>query len=105
MKKIIKDKTKQYVRTHMIFDIEMDSKFTRRARLVAGGHNTSPPLSTTYYTVVTREIVRPEFIIDSLNGLNICAWDIDNACLNSPCRGKCGPKQDQNLGVRKDTFS
>ena len=31
-----------YVRTHMIFDIKMNSKFTCKAVLVAGGHNTAP---------------------------------------------------------------
>ena len=47
----------KYVRTYLIFDIKMNVKFTRKTRLVSGGHNTAPPLSTTYSSVVTRECV------------------------------------------------
>ena len=38
----------KYVITHIIFDIKMDSKFTHKARLVEGGHNTATPLSITF---------------------------------------------------------
>ena len=33
----------EHVNVHMIFDINMDGKFTRKAILVAGGHKTAPP--------------------------------------------------------------
>ena len=33
----------KYVGTHMVFDIKMYGKFTRNARLVAGGHKMAPP--------------------------------------------------------------
>ena len=39
---------------HMVFDIKPD--FTRKARLVAGGHVTDPPSSITYASVVSREM-------------------------------------------------
>jgi hypothetical protein len=39
----------------MIFDIKMD--FTRKRRLVAGGHLTEPPSCLTYSSVVSRESV------------------------------------------------
>ena len=65
----------------MIFDIKMD--FTRKARLVAGGHLTDPPTSITYSSVVTRESVRIAFTIAALNGLDICAADVGNAYLNA----------------------
>ena len=39
----------KYVGTHMIFDIKMNDKFTRKARLVAGGHKKAPSSSTTYF--------------------------------------------------------
>ena len=74
--------------THMIFDIKMDGKFTCKARLVAGGHKTEPLFSITFPSVVTRESVRLEFIIDGLNDLYICACDIGNAHLNAPCGEK-----------------
>ena len=48
----------KYVGTHMVFDIKMVGKFTCKARLLSGGHKTAPSLSITYYSVVTREIVK-----------------------------------------------
>ena len=32
----------EHVNVHMIFDIKIDGKFTRKARFVADGHTTSP---------------------------------------------------------------
>jgi hypothetical protein len=46
----------QYVKCHMIFDVKMEN-FRRKARLVAGGHMTSPPAAATYASVVSRESV------------------------------------------------
>ena len=48
----------KYCGTHMIFDIKMDGKFTRKARLVADGHKTKAPSSITYSSVVSRDSVR-----------------------------------------------
>ena len=45
------------IRCHMIFDIKMDGKFTRKARFVAGGHMTYPPASITFSSVVSRDSV------------------------------------------------
>ena len=78
----------QEIGCHMIFDIKMDGSFTRKARLVAGGHTTEAPASITYSSVVSRESVRLAFTIAGLNGLDICAADIGNAYLNAPCREK-----------------
>ena len=47
----------KYVRTHKKFDIKMDGKFTRKSRLVAGGHNMTPPYSITFSSVVTRKVL------------------------------------------------
>ena len=74
--------------THMIFDIKMDGKFTRKARLVADGHTTDAPSSITYSSVVSRESVRLSLLIASLNDLDIAACDIGNAYLNANCREK-----------------
>ena len=89
----------------MVFNIKMDSKFTSKARLVAGGHKTAPPSSITYSSVVTRESVRMEFLIAGLDNLDICYCVIVNAYLNAPCLENCGPNQDHNLGVRKNMFT
>jgi hypothetical protein len=66
---------------HLIFDIKMD--FTRKARLVAGGHVTDPPSSITYSSVVSQESVRIAFVVAALNNLEIMAADIGNAYLNA----------------------
>jgi hypothetical protein len=78
----------QQIRCHMIFEIKMDGKFTRKARFVAGGHTTNPPPSTTYSSVVSRDSVRIAFLVAALNDLDIWAADIGNAYLNAPCREK-----------------
>ena len=69
----------------MIFDIKMDGKFTLKARLGEGRHNTAPPLSITYSIVVTWESIRLEFLIYGLNNLDICACDIGNEYINATC--------------------
>ena len=78
----------KYVGTHIIFDIKMDDKFTRKSRLFAVVHKTAPPYSITHSSVVNREIVIVVFIIDDLNDLYIFACDIGNANLNAPCWGE-----------------
>ena len=74
---------------HMIFDIKMDGKFTRKARYVADGNKTGEvPTHLTYSSVVTRESVRIAFLYAGLNGLNILGCDVTNAYLNAPCKEK-----------------
>ena len=65
--------------THMIFDIKMDGKFTRKARFVADEKKTEAPSSLTYSSVVYRDSIRIAFIIATLNDLDVCACDIGNA--------------------------
>ena len=72
----------------MIFDINMDVKFTRNARFVEGLHRTDPPLSITYSIVVSRYSSRLVILLALLNDLYICAMDLWNAYLNSKCRDK-----------------
>lgn len=85
----------------MIFDIKMDGKFTRKARLVADGHKTKAPSSITYSSVVSRDSVRIAFMIASLNDLQVFACDIGNAYLNAPCREKYGLLQEKNLEAKQ----
>jgi hypothetical protein len=79
---------------HMVFDIKAD--FTRKARYVAGGHQTEPPASITYASVVSRESVRIAFMLAALNGVEVKVADLSNAYLNAPVREKiytiCGPE-------------
>ena len=65
----------------MIFDIKMD--YTRKARLVAGGHVTDPPATITYSSVVSRESVRIILLYAIVNDLNILTADVGNAYLNA----------------------
>jgi hypothetical protein len=52
----------------MVFDIKMEY-FKRKARLVAGGHNTKAPAIITYASVVSRETVRIALMLAALNDL------------------------------------
>lgn len=70
----------------IIFEIKMD--FTRKARLVAGGHKTDPPAQLTYSSVVSRESVRIGFLIAAMYELDPLAADIGNAYLNAPTKEK-----------------
>jgi hypothetical protein len=72
---------------HMIFDIKVD--LTRKARLVAGGHQTEVPKESVYSSVVSRDSVRIALTIASLNDLEVLAADVQNAYLNAPTKEKC----------------
>lgn len=71
---------------HLIWDCKMD--FTRKARWVLDGHKQPNPELSTYAGVVSRESVRIAFTYAALNGLNVCAADIQNAYLQSPSSQK-----------------
>jgi hypothetical protein len=80
---------------HLIFDVKMD--FTRKARLIFGGHRTSDPEGSTCAGVVSRESVWiAAFTYAALMGLDIMSADIQNAYLSTPCSQKyytvCGPE-------------
>ena len=91
----------KHVRTHMIFDINMDGKFTCKDRIVAGSHNMAHSSSITYSSVTTRESFRLVFIIADLNYLDICACDIGNTYLNDPYWGKLWTKAVFEFGSDK----
>lgn len=91
----------KYIRLHMIFDINMDGKFTRKERLVADGHTTGVPECNTYSSVVSRYSVIIMFMISSLNDLDICSCDIGNAYLNARCREKLWTISGPEFGSRK----
>ena len=70
----------KHIPMKMIFDIKI--YFTRKARLVAEGHKTNPPISLTY-SMVFRDSVRMAFLIPPTNNLNIMMAGIGNAHLNA----------------------
>ena len=68
---------------HIIFDVKFD--LTRKACLVAGGHrNKNVPSHATYSSVASRDSIRLGFLLAGLNDLNIMAYSIGNAYLNTP---------------------
>ena len=85
---------------HMVFDVKMD--FTRKARLVGGGHLTDEPSSMTYSSVVIHDSVRIAFTIAALNDLDVLSADVGNAYLNAKPREKyfivCGPEFGSDAG-------
>ena len=89
------------VNVHMIFDIKMDGKFTRKAILVANGHITAPPSSIIYSSVVYRVSVRIAFLLAFLNDLNIFACDVGNVYLNSKYREEIWTKSGTGFGTGK----
>jgi hypothetical protein len=70
----------------MNFEVKMD--FTRKARFVAGGHMTDPPVIMTYSSVVSRDSVRIGFLLAALNDLELVAADIGNAYLQATTKEK-----------------
>jgi hypothetical protein len=62
---------------HMIFDVKM-ADFTRKARLVAGGHLTDTPSAMTYASVVSCEMVRIALTKVALNSLDIKTGDMQD---------------------------
>jgi hypothetical protein len=57
----------KHIDCHMIFDVKLD--LTRKARYVAGGHQTDPPKDMVYASVVFRDSVCIAFLLAALNDL------------------------------------
>jgi len=51
-----------HIKHHLIFDVKHVS-LERKARYVAGGHMTTPPVSITYTSVASRESVCIAFVL------------------------------------------
>ena len=52
----------EHINVHMISDINMDGKFTRKDILVSDSHTIAPSSSITYSYVVSRDSVRIELL-------------------------------------------
>ena len=77
----------KHIKCHMVFDVKLIG-LVRKARFVAGGHETDPPAESTYSSVVSRDSVRLAFLIAALNDLDILSADVQNAYLNAPTKEK-----------------
>ena len=65
-----------FIKCYMIFDIKMSENFSRKVRIVAGGHMTKSPLLITYSSVVSRNSVRIALIAVALNDISMLACNI-----------------------------
>ena len=73
---------------NMIFDVKLDAGFTRKARLVADGHNQDVPTSMNYLSVVSRDSVRIALTLVALNCLDLNTADVQNTYLNAKPKGR-----------------
>jgi hypothetical protein len=79
--------TYQYIRCHMIVDVNMED-FRRNTRFVAGGHTTDTPYVMTYINAVSRKSVIIALTLDALNDLDVKMAEIENAYLTAPITEK-----------------
>ena len=57
--------------------------FIKEARLVKDSHRTIDQLATNYVRIVSRDSVRIAFTLVAMDGLNICATNIQNAYIQA----------------------
>ena len=76
----------KFIPVHYVFDVKYDGR--RKARLVAGGHSTSPDTSEIYSGVVSIEHVRLALLLADLDDMEVIAADVGNSFLH----GKTGEK-------------
>jgi hypothetical protein len=74
------------IRCHFVFDVKHDGR--HKARYVAGGHLTDPPLDSVYSGVVSLRSLRLIIFLAELNGLDLYAADIGNAYLEAHTKEK-----------------
>ena len=67
---------------HLVFDVKLDTGFTRKARLVADEHKVHTPPSMAYEYVMSRESIRIVLMIGDINGLYVKCANVKNAYLN-----------------------
>jgi hypothetical protein len=74
----------QKIHHHMVFDVKLD--LVRKARFVAGGHQTEVPSESVYSSYVWREGVRIAVLIAALSDLDILAANVQNTYMNAPTK-------------------
>jgi hypothetical protein len=88
----------QSIGCHLIFDVKLGENFRRKARLVAGGHQTVTPPTLTYSSVVSRDSVRIALTVAALNELDVLVCDIEGAYLTAKCRERIYTKAGPEFG-------
>jgi hypothetical protein len=90
----------QKIDCHMVFDVKMTLE--RKARYVAGGHQTEPTKDITFASVVSRDSIRIAFTIAALNDLEILSADISGAYLNAKAAEKVYTLAGKEFGPEKE---
>jgi hypothetical protein len=88
------------IRCHFVFDVKHDGR--HKARYVAGGHLTDPPLDSVYSGVVSLRSLRLVIFLAELNGLTLYAADVGNAYLEALTKEKIcvwGGPEFRDLGL------
>jgi hypothetical protein len=76
----------EHIYCHMIFDVKIT--LDRKARYVAGGHQTKPTKDVTFASVVSRDSIRIAFTVAALNDLEVLSADVSGAYLNAKAAEK-----------------
>ena len=74
------------IRLHWLFAVKHDGR--HKARCVAGGHLTGPPVKSVYSGVVSMKELRLIIFIAEMNGLELYGADIGNAYLEAKTKEK-----------------
>lgn len=90
----------QKIDCHMIFDVKITLE--RKARYVAGGHQTEPTKEITFASVVSRDSIRIGFLVAALNDLDILSADISGAYLNAKAAEKVYTIAGKEFGPSKE---
>jgi Reverse transcriptase (RNA-dependent DNA polymerase) len=90
----------QKIDCHMVFDVKMTLE--RKARYVAGGHQTEPMKDITFASVVSRDSIQIAFLVAALNDLEILSADISGAYLNVKAAEKVYTLAGKEFGLEKE---
>ena len=90
----------QKIDCHMIFDVKMTLE--RKARYVAGGHQTEPTKDITFASVVSRDSIRLAFLVAALNDLEVLSADISGAYLNANAAERVYTIAGKEFGTAKE---
>jgi hypothetical protein len=89
----------QHIDCHMVFDVKIT--LDRKARYVAGGHQTEPTKEVTFASVVSRDSIRLGFLVAALNDLDVLSADISGAYLNAKAAEKVYTTAGKEFGPDK----
>jgi hypothetical protein len=89
----------QHIDCHMVFDVKIT--LDRKARYVAGGHQTEPTKDVTFASVVSRDSIRLAFLVAALNDLEVLSADISGAYLNAKAAEKVYTTAGKEFGPGK----